>query len=389
MRKLPQSCSGINDAVVTAINTHSQALFLVAVTFFAVLVRYTLLPVISYDYTAFLLPWYTTLLEEGFAAFGTRFHNYSMLYMYLLYGMSVLGVPALYGVKLISIVGDLVLACYAGKTIFHVTGNRLRGFTGYALVILCPTVVINGAAWGQCDSLYTAGIVASLYYLLQARYAAALFCYAIAFCFKLQALFVFPVYLALALYREFPLHYLFWGFGLYVVIHIPAIFAGARIRFIFWENYRIQLTRHKHDLSANAPSLWVYVSNKSKDLNQAAPYLGLGLVTVGAFLAYTTEAIRKNILTAMCFFAVFVPFVLPRMHERYFFVADVLTIIYACYRPKRFFVPCLVVLSSLVACGGFIGPVTLPQTVNAMFMALPAAVLGVDLWNDWKSGSPA
>lgn len=373
--------------LVACINKHSQLLFVAMITLFAALCRYKMLPIISGDFTEFLFPWYTLLLEDGFSAFGTRFHNYSMLYMYLLYGMSLLGVPALYGVKIISIIGDFVLAFYAAKVVWLVTGNRLRGIIGYACVILCPTVVINGAAWGQCDSLYTAGIVASLFYLLQAKYKKALFCYAIAFCFKLQALFVFPVYLALVLYREFPFHYLFWGFGLYVVIHLPAIFAGARIRFVFWENYRIQLTRHKHDLSANAPSLWVYVSNKSKDLNQAAPYMGLGFVTIGSFIAYTTEAIRKNILTAMCFFAVFVPFVLPRMHERYFFVADVLTILYACYRPRRFFIPCMVVLSSLIACGGFIGPVVIPQTVNAMFMALAAAFLGVDLWNDWKMGT--
>jgi Gpi18-like mannosyltransferase len=37
------------------------------------------------------------------------------------------------------------------------------------------------------------------------------------------------------------------------------------------------------------------------------------------------------------------------MHERYFFAADVVSIIYAFYWPKRFFVPLLVVGASLLS----------------------------------------
>ena len=43
------------------------------------------------------------------------------------------------------------------------------------------------------------------------------------------------------------------------------------------------------------------------------------------------------------------PFTLPHMHDRYFFVADVVSIIYAFYSPKRVFVPLLVGAASLVS----------------------------------------
>jgi len=382
----PNAYARAEESLITGINKHAHILFLLAATGFALLARTSMLPIESGDYTNFLYPWYTKLAEEGFSSFKERFHNYSLLYMYLLYFLTLLKVPALYGIKAVSILGDFLLAYFAAKAVLHCTNNKLRAILCYALVILCPTVIINGAAWAQCDSLYTGSIVASLYYLLQERHKPALFWYAIAFCFKLQALFLFPVYLSLALCRAFPAHYIFWGFGLYLLIHLPALLVGARIRFVFWETYRIQLTRHKHDLSANAPSLWVYVSNKSKYLNNAAPFMGLGMVLAGSFICHVTGAVRKNLLTAMTFFAVFVPFVLPRMHERYFFVADILCIIYACYRPQRFFIPCLVVLSSLIACGTFISASPMiPHTMNAILMALAVAILGVDLWNDYHN----
>jgi Gpi18-like mannosyltransferase len=41
------------------------------------------------------------------------------------------------------------------------------------------------------------------------------------------------------------------------------------------------------------------------------------------------------------------PFTLPHMHERYFFAADVISIIYAFYTPKHFFVPIIVGGASL------------------------------------------
>jgi Gpi18-like mannosyltransferase len=49
------------------------------------------------------------------------------------------------------------------------------------------------------------------------------------------------------------------------------------------------------------------------------------------------------------FFALLSPFLLPRMHERYFYSADVLSILYAFYFPRRWFVPLLVIGSSFLS----------------------------------------
>ena len=43
------------------------------------------------------------------------------------------------------------------------------------------------------------------------------------------------------------------------------------------------------------------------------------------------------------------PFLLPKMHERYFYVADLLSIIVAFYQPSLFFVPVLMITISFFA----------------------------------------
>ncbi len=47
--------------------------------------------------------------------------------------------------------------------------------------------------------------------------------------------------------------------------------------------------------------------------------------------------------------ALLLPYFLPRMHERYFFVADVLSIVFAFYYPRFFFVPIGIGLISFFA----------------------------------------
>jgi hypothetical protein len=44
-----------------------------------------------------------------------------------------------------------------------------------------------------------------------------------------------------------------------------------------------------------------------------------------------------------------VPYVTPRMHERYFFAGDALSIIFGFYYPRYFFVPVVVGLVSFFA----------------------------------------
>jgi len=63
----------------------------------------------------------------------------------------------------------------------------------------------------------------------------------------------------------------------------------------------------------------------------------------------------------------FVPFFLPKMHDRYFYAADVTAIIYAFYFPQYFFVPIVIVLSSFFA---YQPTLFLTETVPMGFLAI-------------------
>ena len=61
------------------------------------------------------------------------------------------------------------------------------------------------------------------------------------------------------------------------------------------------------------------------------------------------EARSPRTLDMALFFAIFLPFVMPKIHERYFFMADMLSILYAARRGDRRFVPLLVIGASLMS----------------------------------------
>ena len=46
--------------------------------------------------------------------------------------------------------------------------------------------------------------------------------------------------------------------------------------------------------------------------------------------------------------ALMIPFLLPRMHERYFFAADIMALVYFFYNKKRWYVPIIVIYNSYV-----------------------------------------
>ena len=72
------------------------------------------------------------------------------------------------------------------------------------------------------------------------------------------------------------------------------------------------------------------------------------LMTVLALFRQPYSRFSPGELTQIALlFAVLEPFLLPRMHERYFYTADVLAVIYAFLCPRRWLVPIFVGAASL------------------------------------------
>ncbi len=91
--------------------------------------------------------------------------------------------------KTVSVIFDYVAALAMFLLVYEITCNVRRSIIGMALVLLCPTVIINSAYWCQCDVIYTSFLLLSLLYFYRDNSRKSLVFMGIAFSFKLQALF--------------------------------------------------------------------------------------------------------------------------------------------------------------------------------------------------------
>ncbi|SIR64395.1 Mannosyltransferase related to Gpi18 [Williamsia sterculiae] len=321
-------------------------------------IRYAYLDERTMDYTAFLSRWYDTIADNGgFSALKDKFADYNYPYLYLIAVLTYLHIPSLVGIKAISIVFDLVLAFFA----YRIVGLRTARFSVRAaalgVVFLLPSVIANSAWWGQADGIYSAFALGGIYFLLRARrdvissrasridslWACVFF--GIALGFKLQAVFVFPVLLWLLLRRRLPWYALLAIPAVYLALDIPALAVGADWKTVL-SVYLDQTDSYKK-LTLGAANLYQLLPI-SGDVTWLA-YAGIATAAglIAAFLAWSLwkrpPVTPASILVVATASAVVVPFLLPAMHDRYFYTAEVLSVVMAFYLPLRFIlIPLLV-----------------------------------------------
>ncbi len=309
----------------------------------ALLVRLPLLQFKSDDFFASLKPWFNTIRSQGFSAFASDFSTYNPPYLYLVYLVLRLSpnVQPVIGVKIPGLFGDF--AC-AGLVYGLV---RLRYPRGWApslaacVALFAPTMIVNSALWGQADSLYTAGILGCLYFLLRRKGGLAMLAYGIALAFKLQALFLAPVLFALLLRGVIKWRQVVWVPAVLLLALVPAWIAGRPILSLL-DIYLYQSSQFEF-ITMNAPSIYTWLPQTKQVFNL---FYGPGVIAgaIAAFflaaLIYEAPAKLENgSLVELALLAMMVvPFFLPKMHERYFFPADVLSIVFAFYFPRYFLV---------------------------------------------------
>ena len=303
------------------------------------------------DYLNFLTKWVSYFADNGgFSALNKNIGNYNVPYLYFLAAFSMSSVRDLYLIKLLSIFFDVILAWGVMRLVYHFTQSRTKVLAAFLVTLLMPTVILNGALWGQCDSIYTAFVVWSLYFALRSRGGLSMIFAAISFSFKLQAIFVFPVFFLFLLARKVRWYHLPLFPITYVVMVSPAVILGRP----FMETitlYFSQAGTIGSGLNYNSPSVFAFVRG---DVNVAMLSL-LGIVAAFAFilLCFAICIVKRSyddstLFTYAVLFAVAVPFLLPHMHDRYFFTADILTLAIAFVIPPLIPVPALTSFASLL-----------------------------------------
>jgi len=215
--------------------------------------------------------------------------------------------------------------------------------------LLLPTIVINSAYWGQADVIYTTALLACLYFFLTERPTLAMLAFGLAVSTKLQAIFLAPFLMILYLNKKTSLASFFLVPGVYLAMILPAWFIGRPLPDLL-TIYLAQGETYR-ELTMNAPTLYTWIPNSLYDIFVPAGLLLTILVALGLIAAaHKNLAASSNTLIALATLSVIaMPFFLPKMHDRYFYPADVFSLVLGFYSPELFFIPLLVQFVSLFA----------------------------------------
>lgn len=303
----------------------------------ALLLRTLLLDHVTDDYVTFLSDWAAFFRENGgWAAVALPKGNYTAPYLYFLAAISYLPFYDLYLIKLFSILFDVILA-WGGCRLVQalVPGDRYRGAAAFSLLLLLPTVILNASAWAQCDAIYAALCLHGLAAGLEGRPRSSAFLAGLAFACKLQTVFLLPVWAVLWMSRRTRFRHLLWFPAACVLSVLPALALGKPLADVLGV-YFGQAAEYSAYLTLNAPSLYALIPSSAQVNVALAARVGilaafvLVLGVLGWLLLRRRGLSRRAVFLAGVVFAIGIPLILPHMHDRYFFLADVLTLTWAC-----------------------------------------------------------
>ncbi|UPJ44501.1 hypothetical protein IVB40_11000 [Bradyrhizobium sp. 40] len=324
----PARCNSPDEALLTK---WPLAIALVIMCGFAGLVlRYLTREHATVDAFQFLIPWYSFARDHGIGALADPFTNYTPFFSYLLLiaaQFDWLGQP-LSLVKMISAVFEFGCAIVVAQMVWRTTRVLLRASLAFCAVWLAPTVIFNGALWGQADSIWTFFTLVSVTLFMRDRNGILPF--AVAFSVKAQGVFLGPFLLGMMLRRRIHLAWLATVPGVYMVLAIPVLIAGRSLVSVV--GVYVDQANTFDRLFISAANIWIFAAG--------VPYttgVAVGLVLTAAcglalsiFIAESKRVGPEFVLLVACASLMFMPYLLPKMHERYFYPFEITSIALSC-----------------------------------------------------------
>ena len=340
----------------------------------AMLARVSFIERSSGDYDIYLADWLTKLAAGSFGeGMKANIGEYKVLYQYILFIITRLPVPALYAVKAVSFIGDAFLAGAAARLARREGKDSLAAF---GVVLLLPTVVLNGGMYAQCDSLYAACALWGLALSLDDKPVRSAACFALSLSFKLQAAFILPVVAVLWVHRRLKLRDALVFIGTLFAVMLPALLGGKSVMDIL-RIYTAQTGLYT-GLTYNAASFFGLINTAGLDVYAYGNFgmalaFGACALTVLAGIEMGEKAQRGDYVRLALCMVLLIVFFLPRMHERYFYMTLPLAAAYACRR-KGSAVFALALMEAAMLSTLWETAITL-QTASLMMLAAAAIVL--------------
>lgn len=348
----------------------------VVVTCVSAIVRINGIEFESLDMTKCLYRWFDVLKANGgLNALALNIGDYNMPYMTIMALLTYLPISPLVSIKAVSIIFDFLLAisCVSLlKELLKDKYNEKLGLLVYSIIILLPTVILNSSYWGQCDSIYATFIIISLVYLIREKYLMSFILLGISFAFKLQFIFILPLYVLYFLAkRKLPIHYFLIIPIVNLVMCLPSVAFGKNV-IDCMKIYFNQTGEYNNKISLNFPGIYNFFYDTEESSNEIPlpnEYLSkimifiLGLIFIGLALYVIIRKVKfdNDLIIEVALWSVMVStFLLPYMHDRYMFMADILSVIYCILNGrKKIYVPICVSLCSLYTYIAFLNRVSI------------------------------
>ena len=314
-------------------------------TIAALAARKVLIPQVSMDTANWVMPWLNYIQQHGFAAYADTFNNYAPFYSYLLGIFSWLPLSDLEIIKYISIAFDLMAAYYIRQMVkLRFPNSPMLPVLAFVSFLFLPTILINSSFWGQCDIIYVAFSLAALYHLMlpdtrkNNLWSVAL--YALALSVKLQAMLIAPIFAIAWFKRDMRLSDFLLIPATYLAFMVPCLIAGRGFKDLLLVYFTI--VDKNPVLTENSPNIYQLV-NYNFMFNNAGVLVAFAVQAIIIFAVVWKlrgKELSMDILAHAAFLITLtMPFLLPRMHERYFLLAESISLLFAFYNPRYFYLP--------------------------------------------------
>ncbi len=293
------------------------------------------------DMVECLIPWYDSIAPtNGIYSLRNYTGNYGMPYVTILWLLHFIPGQVHIKIKAVSIIFEYIAAVAAGllASHFHDKKKDIAFLFGFALTLFYPPLIINGSIQGQCDGIYVAFVLLTLYALFKNRPALAFILLGCAFAFKLQTIFILP-FIILYYYkkRSFSILHILLAPLTVEALYIPALIAGYSplspiTIYIGQAGYYPQMYMYY-------PNLWCFFWKWAEYSIFNIPVIGW-VVTLYAFiflaLLVTKKVLQdKDWLLIALLTSFLAVYFMPAIHERYGLIPEILVIIYSIAHPKR------------------------------------------------------
>lgn len=279
--------------------------------------------------------------------------DYNVPYVTILSLLSYIPIKDLYLIKIVSIVFDFLLAISCSCLVSYLIKENKKEYSllTYSAVLFLPSVILNAGLWGQCDSGYAAFIIFALLALFKEKYIKCFILLGISFSLKLQFIFVLPIFIILYISKN---KYSILNFLIIPIVNfilcLPAILMGNSLKKVMLIYFH-QTQSYKDSIVLNYPNIYTIVPGKVDIFCKVG--ILFTLMVCGAMMAFVifkkVNWNNEKILTLTLWFVVIVTYFLPRMHERYMFVGEILAVLcYILYKKNLHLTICVNIISMIV-----------------------------------------